>query len=991
MIKRHKILKVIIFIFILISLTTTPAHAWKVKTHVYSANLILDEIRNNNGYVEIKPYGKFKVDPELEHMLSIYPNFYRGGSLGPDLQPDIIIGQTIFHPGVGLGTSGGFIEELWWSANNIKDRELTEAERMSYYSMQSIINRPIVNPNDKNDPASKYLKAHNRDQARAYVLGLMAHAAGDYFGHSYINNWSGGTWPNMADGLSLAEKDNIRRHSVIEKYIDSKIPTDYKSKDYNIIDSPQRFLFDNTLVGGTYNLENVLDDDRRPEFVLDYEETPHLDLFFDIRDACKRRIDKINRNRSGDLWDKAVWLVSAQYAQKSYCEAWIKDIDAGLGDWIAANERAAQKMILDGNGMEQYKDELKKWADKHLLSMLGVPDAAVTVINGLGVVTDFVMDIVPDSIEKAYKEAKEDVLNFMVRKSFDVDLKEWMVLLDPPLSVMQNGNLFPAGSFEKLNAEMGNFNTNIKTTDQEFAPFKNTLTFMKLMLIGEEGIEELRKAAGCVGPVNDEWEWFTLTQFIKNMDYGYKWGEEEPLEGFYLSDSLENKEKVVNVIFDLESNIRKVGFSDMTKGPVEIISDKDIYPDISVKYHHAPVGAIIRLYSLDSTGMEDGVMDYLTVDKNNTSGTFKTFVEDVKGKFHFRMYSREKQLIAVSDTIEVINKERDITFTHTPKSPLKPGEYFSFILYNGDYKKGYYGVYSENEDNPDKFVGKKEEIGNFEIEYELYAPETPGKYKLRAYDNNNKLLAESSIFTVMKEEDPVLKPPVEKTEDKHVEIFEKGAIMSWPSRNGLGYRLFRSKTENDLGISVTDFYITSNSYADINVEPNATYYYTVMPVLSEANPMKDIEERLGDVIETYIVETGKDIILNNKGNFIVIQIDNKYMSVNGIAKEIDEGRDTTPLVISSRTMVPIRGIVEAMGGTVSWDDSSQQITLIANGNTVNMWIGKTEITVNGVRRQIDVPPIIQNGRTYVPIRFAAENLNSEVDWINSTREAVIIY
>jgi len=991
MIKRHSILKVLIIVFVLISSTTTPAHAWKVKTHVYSANLILDEIRNNNGYVEIKPYGKFQIDPNLEPLLRLYPEFYRAGALGPDLQPDIIIGQTIFHPGLGNSTSGEYIEDLWWAANNIKDRELTENEKMLYNSMQSTVYIPRVNPNDANDPASKYLKANNRDQARAYVLGLMAHAAGDYFGHSYINNWAGGTWPNMADGLSSAEKDIIRRHSVIEKYIDSKIPTKYKSNEYNRIASPQRFLFDNTLVRGTFNLNNVLDDDRRPEFALYSIETPHLDLFFSIRDACKRRIDKINRNRSGDLLDKAVWLLSVQYAQKAYCEAWIEDIDRGLGDWIAANERAAQKMLLDGNGMEQYKEELKKWADKHLLSMLGAPDVAVTVINALGSVTDFVMEIVPDAIEKAYKDAKQDILNYIVKKSFGVDLKEWMSLLDPPLSVLQTGNLFPTGTFEKLNVEMGNFNTNTNTTEQELEPFKNTLTFMKLMLIGEKGIQELRKAAGCTGPANNEWEWYTLTQFIENMDYGYKWGEEEPLEGFYLSESVEDKEKIVNVIFNLESNNRKERFSDMTKGPIEVVEDKGICPDISVKYCDAPVWGTIGFYSVDSIGIEDAI-EAFEVDNNHTSGTFKTIAEEMSGKFHFRMYSREKLLIATSDTIEVINKKRVINFSHIPDEPLKPGEYFSFLLYNGNYKNGYYALYSENENDPSKFTGIKEKINYLEYEYERYAPEIPGRYKLRAYDNNNILLAESSIIIVAKEGETPLKPPVEIIEDRHVEVFNKGVIMSWPSKNGLGYRLFRSKTENDLGISVTDFYITSNSYADVNVEPNTVYYYTVKPVLAEANPLKGIEEDLGDVIERYNIKTGNDITKSeNQKNFIVLQIDNPNMSVNGIAQEIDQGRGTTPIVVSSRSMVPIRAIVEAMGGTISWDNLSQQITLIANGNTVNMWIGKKEITVNGVPREMDVAPAVQNGRTYVPLRFATENFNAEIEWINSTREAVIIY
>ncbi|MDR7869256.1 MAG: stalk domain-containing protein [Tissierellaceae bacterium] len=240
-------------------------------------------------------------------------------------------------------------------------------------------------------------------------------------------------------------------------------------------------------------------------------------------------------------------------------------------------------------------------------------------------------------------------------------------------------------------------------------------------------------------------------------------------------------------------------------------------------------------------------------------------------------------------------------------------------------------------------------------------------------------------------------PPIKTDKDNtheniSSEVFKEGVIMSWETQGVLGYRLFRSTTQDDLGVSVTDFYITSNSYADVNVEPNTTYYYTVKPVLVEANPMKGIEEVLGDAIGQYTIKTGSEITKSeNIKNFIVLQIDNKYMSVNGKSQEIDPGRGTTPIVVSSRTMVPIRAIVEAMGGTVDWDNSTQKIILTANGNTVNMWVGKKVITVNGEERQIDVAPIIQNERTYVPVRFSAENLNAKVDWINSTKEAVITY
>ena len=123
----------------------------------------------------------------------------------------------------------------------------------------------------------------------------------------------------------------------------------------------------------------------------------------------------------------------------------------------------------------------------------------------------------------------------------------------------------------------------------------------------------------------------------------------------------------------------------------------------------------------------------------------------------------------------------------------------------------------------------------------------------------------------------------------------------------------------------------------------------------------------------------------------MLQLDNPYLTKNGTLQEIDPGRGTVPIIISGRTMVPIRAIVEAMDGTVGWEGTAQKITLSARGNIVEMWIGQTNILVNGISQTMDVAPTIQNGRTYVPVRFAAENLNCKVDWINSTREAVIVY
>lgn len=222
--------------------------------------------------------------------------------------------------------------------------------------------------------------------------------------------------------------------------------------------------------------------------------------------------------------------------------------------------------------------------------------------------------------------------------------------------------------------------------------------------------------------------------------------------------------------------------------------------------------------------------------------------------------------------------------------------------------------------------------------------------------------------------------------------FESGVRISWNMAPGIGYRLYRSESPNELGISVTDFLITSTSYADVNMTPGKTYTYTVKPVLSEANPLQGISEKLGEPIATFTVKAGGEVYKPGQfKNFIILQLENPYLSLNGESQEIDPGRGTEPIIISGRTMVPIRAVVEAMGGTVGWEGSTQKITLNARGNTVEMWLGKTDIIINGVRGNMDVAPASRNGRTFVPVRFAAENLNTKVDWINSTKEAIIVF
>ncbi|MGB9976862.1 stalk domain-containing protein [Thermovenabulum sp.] len=126
-----------------------------------------------------------------------------------------------------------------------------------------------------------------------------------------------------------------------------------------------------------------------------------------------------------------------------------------------------------------------------------------------------------------------------------------------------------------------------------------------------------------------------------------------------------------------------------------------------------------------------------------------------------------------------------------------------------------------------------------------------------------------------------------------------------------------------------------------------------------------------------------------KNVIIYLSIGNAFMTVNGNSMEIDPGRGTVPLIMGGRTILPIRAVVEAIGGSIKWNDADRKITIIKQNTTIEMWIDKKEMLVNGLTVTNDVPPVIIGARTYVPVRFVGENLNCNVGWDQATQTVTI--
>lgn len=112
---------------------------------------------------------------------------------------------------------------------------------------------------------------------------------------------------------------------------------------------------------------------------------------------------------------------------------------------------------------------------------------------------------------------------------------------------------------------------------------------------------------------------------------------------------------------------------------------------------------------------------------------------------------------------------------------------------------------------------------------------------------------------------------------------------------------------------------------------------------------------------------------------ITLQIDNPEMTVGDDTLAIDDS-GTAPVIVDDRTLVPVRAIIEAVGGTVEWDADTRTVALTYGSDEIRLIIDSTTAYLNDEAQTLDVAPVIINDRTMLPIRFIAESLGFIVDW-----------
>lgn len=129
--------------------------------------------------------------------------------------------------------------------------------------------------------------------------------------------------------------------------------------------------------------------------------------------------------------------------------------------------------------------------------------------------------------------------------------------------------------------------------------------------------------------------------------------------------------------------------------------------------------------------------------------------------------------------------------------------------------------------------------------------------------------------------------------------------------------------------------------------------------------------------EKYVLSVGKKSITVQKGSEIT-------------EKEID----VAPYIRNGSTLIPLRGLLEEMGATVSWNGEDKTVTVNKGATKIEFQIYNKNVNVTTgrygkVRYPLLAPPVITESRTFIPLRFVSEHLGYNVTWDGATQTITI--
>lgn len=98
--------------------------------------------------------------------------------------------------------------------------------------------------------------------------------------------------------------------------------------------------------------------------------------------------------------------------------------------------------------------------------------------------------------------------------------------------------------------------------------------------------------------------------------------------------------------------------------------------------------------------------------------------------------------------------------------------------------------------------------------------------------------------------------------------------------------------------------------------------------------------------------------------------------------------DVPPVIKDGRTLVPVRVIAEGLGAEVAWNEASRTAVITRDGQKLSLSLDSRQAKVNGKQTTLDTPPVVLHQRMLLPLRFVGESLGVTVGWDSSSRTVI---
>ena len=105
--------------------------------------------------------------------------------------------------------------------------------------------------------------------------------------------------------------------------------------------------------------------------------------------------------------------------------------------------------------------------------------------------------------------------------------------------------------------------------------------------------------------------------------------------------------------------------------------------------------------------------------------------------------------------------------------------------------------------------------------------------------------------------------------------------------------------------------------------------------------------------------------------------------------DLEMETETPPPLLKGHIYLPGRSFLEALGALVSWDPAKRTVTAVLGEKSLEFSVGEMEALLKGTHVQPEAPAVLIAGRVYLPLRFLVESLGGDVYWDGKENRANI--